>query len=96
MDTEYITEWPPPPPSSPGDNEGGNGGEEGEEGEVLKKPRLDKEDTSPLVRCSPMIKADALLARWWKEKMRSEGGQSLPVTSVKSTNPNTALFHISR
>lgn len=97
MDTESITEWPPPPSRCSSDNEGGDDDDEGEGGGVPKRPRLDDEGTtSPLVRCSPLVKAEALLARWWKEKTRSEGGQSLPVTSVKSANPNTTLFHISR
>lgn len=97
---EYIDEWPPPSPkeetpSSPG----GGGGREG----ACKRPRLSSGEHSTggergvffeLVCANPDIRADTLLAKWWKERAKEK--QSLPLAGSKSTNPKTNLFRITR
>lgn len=90
-DAEYITEWPPPSFK--------------EEGiPASKRPKLELSDHEPdgsgesshrFIQSSFSNKADVLLARWWKEKAKCKEG-SLLKADIKSTNPNTILFHISR
>lgn len=104
MDPDYISEWPPPPATASHWDRGGE--EEGEEGKVLvaqKRPRLDEggeEQWAPLhlVECAPSIKAETLLAQWWKNRTISghRGAAALSVGGGVSKNPNTKLFHISR
>jgi hypothetical protein len=99
-DAEYITEWPPPSPSPPAASSvavKAHRDEEFRSGDP-KRPRLGKEGNCDraqvlrLVKSSPSIKADTLLAQWWKEMVK-EGGAPLDTASV---NPSTKLFHISR
>lgn len=93
---EYIDEWPPPAPKeeSPARDDGGGG-------KACKRPRLGTREHSftrgekgALVCANPTVKADTLLARWWKEKVKEK--HSLPLAGSKSANPKTNLFHISR
>ncbi len=63
---------------------------------------------SHMVQSSPTMKASTLLARWWKERVREEeekkkggGGEGRVggkggMEMIKSKNPNTLLFHLSR
>lgn len=103
FDGEFIDEWPPPaaPPLS-------LSAEEEERETASKRLKLSteeealitaggkaEEEFSHLIRSSPSITADTLLARWWKDKTRKDEKFLLDVGAT-SSNPNTRLFHISR
>ena len=88
---EPITEWPPPTAVA---KENGDQEASRKRRKVCDGIEEESRKISRWIQSSPSIKADGLLARWWKDKIKT-GGDSMEI-GIKSINPNTILFHVSK
>ena len=92
---EFIREWPPPQSTEAPVSAD-------QESTAPKKLKIDSHVSrssckafNDLVESPPSLKAETLLAKWWKERVKHED-KSMFSVNTNSKNPKTILFQLSR